>query len=368
MLNLLGAEIGNTWFLPFENSFILWLQSLGGKNSFIYYLMNFITMFGEEMILVGIMGLIYWGLDKKRGERIGFGLLATTLFNPLIKNIVCRTRPFDSQSGIQNLRDVDGYSFPSGHSSGSASLFVGTAVTYRDKKKKWLIAGAVVIPLLVALSRNYLGAHYLTDVAAGLALGVGVVFLYDFLFRVVKCKYIIYGATLLVGTAGMFYCTTSDYFTGYGIMLGFICGILFEERVTKFENTRLWWRIALRVAVGGGLFLGLNELIKLPFSGLIYEKIINDAGETVKVIKDNMVLFERGFRTVRYALVTFLVIGIYPMLFRLCDKLWIKLKFIKPAAQIDTEAAEQEITEPTEVSKENGEPAEAADCQETPDK
>lgn len=70
---------------------------------------------------------------------------------------------------------------------------------------------AVIIPLLVALSRNYLGAHYLTDVVAGLALGVAVVFLVDWLTRVVKNKYFIYGGILIVGLAGFFYCTTSDF-------------------------------------------------------------------------------------------------------------------------------------------------------------
>ena len=65
MLNTISAAIGNTWSLPFENPFIIWFQSLGGTNGyfhyFLYHLMNFISMFGEEMILVGIVGLLYWG-------------------------------------------------------------------------------------------------------------------------------------------------------------------------------------------------------------------------------------------------------------------------------------------------------------------
>ena len=316
MLHLLSAAIGNTWSLPFENNFILWFQGLAGKGSFLYYLMNFISMFGEEMILVGIVGLIYWGFDKRRGEKIGFMMITATLFNPLIKGIVRRTRPFDSGVGIENFRDVDGYSFPSGHSSGSASTFVGTAVVYKDKKFKWLIALAVVIPVLVALSRTYLGAHYPTDVICGLALGVGLVFLVDFLYRVVPNKYFLYGGLLIIGIAGFFYCTESDFFTGYGILLGFVCGILFEEKVTKFENTKVWWRIILRVLVGGGLFLGLNEVIKL-IVGAIYP-----------TYEDN-IWFERIFRTLRYAVVVFLVIGVYPLLFAQTEKLWKKLGWIK---------------------------------------
>ena len=333
MLNLLSAAIGYTWSLPFEHSFILWFQSLAGKGSFLYYLMNFISMFGEEMILVAIVGLVYWGFDKKRGEKIGFMMIGATLFNPLIKNIVKRTRPFDSVEEIQELRPVDGYSFPSGHSSGSASTFVGTAVAYKDKKYKWLIAIAVIIPTLVALSRTYLGAHYPTDVVAGLALGVGVVFLIDFLYKVVPNKYFMYGGMLILGLAGFFYCTTSDFYTGYGILAGFVCGILFEEKVTKFENTKVWWRIILRLIGGGALFFGLNTVIKL-IVGAIYPTY------------EDAVWFERIFRTLRYALVSFIAIGVYPLLFAQTEILWKKWGWVKTKPEADPEQKESEqVTE-----------------------
>lgn len=343
MLGLLSAEIGNTWYLPLENQFILWFQSLAGKGSFLYYLMNFISMFGEEMILVGIVGLLYWGLDKKGGEKVGFMMIATNIFNPLIKNIVRRTRPFDSDVGIQNFRDVDGYSFPSGHSSGASSTFVGVTVTYKNKKWKWLIAVTVIIPVLVALSRTYLGAHYPTDVVCGLALGVAMVFLIDFLYKVVPNKYFLYGGMLLIGLAGFFYCTTSDFYTGYGLLIGFVCGLIFEEKVTKFENTKVWWRIVLRVAVGGGLFLGLNELLKV-IVGACYADYKND------------VWFERIFRTLRYAVVTFLMIGVYPLLFAQTEKLWKKLGWIKSSEPTEPETEEMSAEETSETKTDETEP------------
>lgn len=343
MIALLSAAIGNTWYLGFENDFILWFQSLGGKGSFLYYLMNFISMFGEEMILVGIVGLLYWGLDKKGGERVGFIMASTALINPLIKNIVCRTRPFDSGFGIQNLRDVDGYSFPSGHSSGSASTFVGATVVYKNKKWKWLIAISVVIPILVALSRTYLGAHYPTDVICGLALGVGMVFLLNFLYAIVANKYFIYGGILLVGFAGFFYCTTSDFYTAYGLLIGLTCGVLFEEKVVKFDNTKIWWRVILRVAVGGCLYLGFNELLKL-IVGAIYPDY------------KSAIWFERIFRVTRYAVVSFLMIGVYPLLFKQTDKLWKKWKWIK---------TEEPTEQPAETSADGNDGGEITVAEET---
>lgn len=316
MFGLLGAAIGNSWSIVGENNFILWFQSLAGKGSFLYYLMNFLSMLGEETVLVAIVGLVYWGFDKKRGEQIGFTMIAAALLNPMIKNVVKRTRPFDANGQIQNFRDVDGYSFPSGHSSNSAATYFGTAYVYKDKHYVWLIVAALVLPLLVALSRTYLGAHYPTDVIFGLLLGTATVLAVQIMYKILPNKYWLYGGLLVIGLGGFFYCTTEDFFTTYGLLAGFVCGIIFEEKITRFSNTKVWWRLILRVAVGGGLFLGLNEAIKLCV-GAIYPDY-----------QQNL-WFERIFRTLRYAAVTFVVIGVYPLLFAQTEKLWKKLGWIK---------------------------------------
>ncbi|MEG1707006.1 MAG: phosphatase PAP2 family protein, partial [Clostridia bacterium] len=267
MHSIISAAIGHTWYLPFEIDFILWLQSgVGtGFGDFLTKVMNVISMFGEEYILVAILGLLFWGLDKHIGENVGFTILTANIFNPLIKNIFCRTRPFDVVgSGVENLRDVDGYSFPSGHSTAAGALYPSLAINYKEKKWKWLVAIAIAVPLLVAFSRMYLGAHFLSDVVVGLALGVGTIFLLQLMHKLISNKYVVYLIVLIVSSVGMFYCTTTDYYTSYGMILGFVCAIAFEQKVCKFENTKVWWRVILRVIIGAAIFLGLNELIKLP--------------------------------------------------------------------------------------------------------
>jgi hypothetical protein len=59
--------------------------------------------------------------------------------------------------------------------------------------------------------------------------------------------------------------------------------------------------------LGGLLYFGLNEALKLPFS-----KELLDAGGLVS----------QFIRMLRYAVVIFVVIGVYPMLFRLTDRIW----------------------------------------------
>jgi undecaprenyl-diphosphatase len=72
---------------------------------------------------------------------------------------------------------LDTYSFPSGHASGSAAiyaiLFYLLAKRFRRKGKVLLALAYVALVGLIAFSRLYLEVHYLSDVLAGIALGIG---------------------------------------------------------------------------------------------------------------------------------------------------------------------------------------------------
>lgn len=76
------------------------------------------------------------------------------------------------------LVDADGYSFPSGHATGTAAITVISAWMLT----RWLIpwwsgrvtvwAVAIGSALLIGFSRVYLGVHYLSDVLSGWLLGM----------------------------------------------------------------------------------------------------------------------------------------------------------------------------------------------------
>jgi membrane-associated phospholipid phosphatase len=92
------------------------------------------------------------------------------LLNVALKHVFQRTRPhFD-----EPLLSLTTYSFPSGHAAG-ATAFYGILAAYlfcTVNRWQWrvLIAlAAVMMVALVALSRVYLGVHYLSDVLAGIA-------------------------------------------------------------------------------------------------------------------------------------------------------------------------------------------------------
>ena len=94
-------------------------------------------------------------------------LVDVLLCNVFIKNLVARTRPFDVNTAVQLLvakpRD---YSFPSGH---TAASFASVTALYLAGEKMW--KAALVLAVLIALSRLYLYVHYPTDIIGGVIFG-----------------------------------------------------------------------------------------------------------------------------------------------------------------------------------------------------
>ena len=298
---------GVIWFLPFEEQLIVWLQHLGEGTvlqTILFYLNNFFSFLGEEIICIAVMGFVYWGLDKKRGERIGAAIMLTNVSIGLLKNIFSRVRPWAASGSIELLRDVDGFSFPSGHSANCTALYPTTAYEFRERK--WLSWTAVFVPLLCGISRCYVGAHWPTDVIVGLATGLLIFLMVEAVLRSGFNKFIFYFILIAVSSVGLLYCTTNDYFNSYGMLIGFVFGLLFEQRFTRFENTGNLWLALLRTVVGGALYFVLSSLIKLLIGNLF------PAGSMGYLL----------MRSVRYGLVVFLLVGVYPLAFRLEKKLF----------------------------------------------
>jgi len=87
----------------------------------------------------------------------------------LFKWLLHRPRPIDIYQGVSS------WSFPSGHTTMSVVIYSFLAVLLVRSftpKWRWLpFASAIGLSLLIAFSRLYLGAHWLSDVLGGLALG-----------------------------------------------------------------------------------------------------------------------------------------------------------------------------------------------------
>ena len=303
---------GNTFYLPFEPDLMMWIQKIFGGIGL--YIGSAFTLIGETVFLIAILGFLYWCYDKEKGKEIGVAIAAAVVWNPLVKNIALRRRPYMDHPGIKCLKapttteaDINdiaaqGYSFPSGHSTNSACVYGYFPLIF---KKKLFKICAVLLPFLVGLSRVILGVHYPTDVIVGWLLGYGVTFIVYYLQKKVKNKNLLHLVIFVISCAGLFYCRTEDYFTCIGVMGGLFLAIPFEERFVNFENTRKPLFAILRVVFGFGFYLLLSWLFKLPFSD--------------EFLKSGTFL-ALSVRGIRYLIVVFLMLGVYPMLFGPVEK------------------------------------------------
>ena len=140
------------------------------------------TAHGQLPLLAATLVLMLWRGRKRDGPAVR-GLLAVPaamLLNVALKDSFRRARPVLDDPLVQ----LATYSFPSGHAVASTAFYGIVCVLAfrrtRSRRARALVATvAVVMVPLVAFSRVYLGAHFLSDVIAGIAVGALCVLLFS---------------------------------------------------------------------------------------------------------------------------------------------------------------------------------------------
>ena len=136
-----------------------------------------ITALGSFAVLLLLVLAISGFLWLQRQHRLMWLLLVSTaggfLLNWALKVVFARPRP----SVVPHLREVFTPSFPSGHATLSAIVYLTIGVLLFEvvkgrKQRLYCLVVAMAATGLVGFSRVYLGVHYPSDVLAGWATGI----------------------------------------------------------------------------------------------------------------------------------------------------------------------------------------------------
>ena len=158
---------------------LLFFQNL--RNPVFNKIFTLMTFFGEETFIIILICLFAWCINKELAQRLGFIFSFSMVLNQFLKITFCIPRPwlrYNITPYEGALKRATGYSFPSGHTQTSATVYGGIADHFKNKK---MYISAFLFSALIGISRMYFGVHTLADVAVGFVSGVICVFFFGFL-------------------------------------------------------------------------------------------------------------------------------------------------------------------------------------------
>ena len=173
----------NTIFAGYDEAILSLMHRLAvSMGGLLTPLCKFITLLGEKGILffLAAVALMLFPRTRKIGVCM-FGAVAcgALITNIILKDAIARPRPFETVDLYRQWWQAvgapaeDGFSFPSGHVTAAAAGMVSLCLS---RGKKWVLP-TVIWVLLMAFSRNYLMAHYPSDVLCAAIIGTASAFI-----------------------------------------------------------------------------------------------------------------------------------------------------------------------------------------------
>ena len=192
------------------------------------------TMLGEEAFFIASLTFIYWCISKEYGAKFSYIFFFSMFSNSILKTVLQVPRPIGTE-GVRTLREhtATGLSFPSGHTQSTTSFWYYLMITLR---KPWLTAAGIIIIMLMALSRLYLGVHWPTDVIGAVAFGILFVHIGEAVYRIGYRENTPL-LPLLIAAASIplvFVFQDGSYTIMAGILSGASVGFLIEQRYIGF--------------------------------------------------------------------------------------------------------------------------------------
>lgn len=291
--------------------------------------MQFFTFFGEELLFIVLALTVFWCVDKREGYYLLFVGFFGTILNQFLKLLYRIPRPWvrdpDFRPVDSAVSGATGYSFPSGHTQNVAGTLGGIA---RWSKSVGVRVLCIVVLLLTAFSRMYLGVHTPLDVGVSLVIGVILVFVFYPIVRKAADdpKYMAALLSIMAALSFAFVLYANlwaspvegaealenlregrkNSYSLFGALLGFCVAYPLERRFIRFEEKSVWWVQVLKVVGGLIGLLAIKEGLKLLFSAVGFTWL--------------------GTNAIRYFAVVLFAALVWPLVFPYLNRLAVRRK------------------------------------------
>lgn len=249
-----------------------------------------ITHLGEETVFMVAALFVFWCVSKRHGYYLLAVSFAGTVLNQFLKLLFRIPRPWVLDSDftiVESARaQATGYSFPSGHTQNAVGTFGGIA---RFTRRKWVRAAAIVVAVLVPLSRMCLGVHTPLDVGVAAVIAVALVFALYPLMERSDSRHGVMGAVLAVMLAlavgyllfVSLYPFPADVDAAnlasgvenawklLGATVGMLVGWWLDVRFIHFDTRAVWYVQLIKLVGGLALLLGIRAALKAPLAAAL---------------------------------------------------------------------------------------------------
>ncbi len=155
-----------------DESILLWVQENLRSEKLTPFIKTLTRLGDYGLLWIVFSAILMINKDTRKAGKLSLVSICVCflLNNMILKNIVDRDRPYEVLNELKILieRQPDS-SFPSGHAANSLASAIVFFKMFKGKKKKYSILAA---GLVMALSRVYVGVHYLSDVLVGISVGI----------------------------------------------------------------------------------------------------------------------------------------------------------------------------------------------------
>lgn len=241
---------------------ILWAQEFANPALTAFF--SAITSLGSLEFYMFAIPVIYWMIDKHFGFRFAVFFIFSAYLNSGAKHLFMTERP----PREIRLVDQEGYAFPSGHAQGSTTFWGFLALKLRTPLAT---AGAVLLILLVSLSRIYLGVHWPIDILGGLAIGIILLLAYSPLANVdltkIPMTHWMLGSILVASLLYLLHPSGDGPMT-VGFLLGALIGYRLELLYVEFQEDATPIQNVLKILLGLAILFVLRIVLKPVVSWL----------------------------------------------------------------------------------------------------